>query len=123
MANNPNRTYNVSVSAPSDAKKFDLSKTHICTNDFGVLKSIDCRLYVPGDKMHFQVSQFTRLMPMPVPIYGDVKSITRMFVVPINDVMTNFGDFVSKNFSAGTGQGSTVLQRPEVPWINTSVIC
>ena len=119
MAKNPNRSYNVSVAAISKKNKFNLSKSHICTSDFGVLKSIDCRLYVPGDEFNLKVSQFTRLMPMPVPTYGDVKSITRCFVVPINTVMSNWDDFLSRNFSPGD-PGTAVLSSPAVPYFSTA---
>ena len=119
MAKNPNRSYNVSVAAISKKNKFNLSKTHICTSDFGVLKSIDCRLYVPGDEFNLKVSQFTRLMPMPVPTYGDLKSITRCFVVPINTVMSNWDDFLSKNFSPGD-PGTAFLSSPAIPYFSTA---
>ncbi len=119
MAKNPNRSYNVKVAATAKKNKFDLSKRHICTSDFGVLKSIDCRLYIPGDDFSFKVSQFTRLMPMPVPTYGNIKSITRCFVVPINTVMTNFDEFLSGNLSS-TGAGFSNLSNPVVPYISTA---
>ena len=119
MAKNPNRTYSVKVAATAKKNKFDLSKRHICTSDFGVLKSIDCRLYVPGDDFSLKVSQFTRLMPMPVPTYGNIKSITRCFVVPINTVMTNFDEFLSGNLSS-TGAGVSNLSNPVVPYISTA---
>lgn len=83
--------------ATSKLRPFDLSSSLITTSNFGVMKPIKAITCVPGDKINLSVSEFTRLMPMPVPTYGSIKSKTRAFFVPFRIVMKPWLSFISNN--------------------------
>lgn len=84
-------------SATSKLRPFDMSSSLITTSNFGVMKPIKAMTCVPGDKINLSVSEFTRLMPMPVPTYGSIKSKTRAFFVPFRIVMKPWLSFISNN--------------------------
>lgn len=84
-------------SATSKLRPFDMSSSLITTSNFGVMKPIKAITCVPGDKINLSVSEFTRLMPMPVPTYGSIKSKTRAFFVPFRIVMKSWLSFISNN--------------------------
>lgn len=105
--------YNIKT-ATGKLNKFDLSRNHICTHDFGVIKPIMMQPTVPGDKFDIKVSQFTRLMPLPCPTYGVINSLTRAFYVPYVTVMSNWHEFISNNYST---IGADSLKTPAVPYV------
>lgn len=83
----------MSVAAPSNSH-FNLSHKHIGTLDFNRLKPIYCQYMVPGDSFNVQVSNLTRLLPMPVPTYSEIKHTLRAFFVPCQFLMPSFNDFI-----------------------------
>lgn len=100
MANYPK---NMSLKTATGKKnKFNLDKQVVTTTDFGIMKPIECFPMVPGDEFNFQYSQFTRLMPMPVPTFGDIRSKVRGFFVPNRLLDPNWLPFISNNMVGST---------------------
>lgn len=78
---------------------FDMSKSVVTTSDFGVMKPVEAIMCVPGDQISMDFSQFTRLMPMPAPTFGQVESRVRAFFVPFRTLYNDWKEFISNNFS------------------------
>lgn len=101
--------YNVRT-ASKGSNDFDMQKNHVTSLDFGVMKPIEMKLGFPGDKFRVDVSQVTSVLTMPAPTYGKADMILRAFYVPLNDVWSNFGSFLSNQkvayFENGLGSVS-----------------
>lgn len=96
--------YSSKTSVPVAVKKRsqqDLSHITITSQDFGVLTPISCQYLVPGDEFHINVSEFTRLLPLPNPTFAKVDSVIRAFAVPISYIWFPFNDFISGNTHVG----------------------
>lgn len=84
-------------SATGKLNKFDFSSSLITTSNFGVMKPVKMITCVPGDKINLRVSEFTRLLPMPAPTFGSIKSKTRAFFVPFRLLFSDWLQFISNN--------------------------
>lgn len=114
MANYPK---NMSLKTATGKKnKFNLDKQVVTTTDFGIMKPIECFPMVPGDEFNFQYSQFTRLMPMPVPTFGDIRSKVRGFFVPNRLLDPDWLSFISNN-NIGSVDGT--LKSPGIKKISS----
>lgn len=110
------------VNAPSKSKHV-YSPNHILTHDFGVVTPVFRKYLVPGDDFTIDCTQFTRLMPMPCPTFGVVKSINRAFFVPLEYVMTNFDQFLKGDYTASSNLNRPdLLRTPAVPVVNMQTI-
>lgn len=89
--------------AVSGKNVFNKSKKLVTTSDFGRFKPVYMSQLIPGDKITIDVSQFTRLMPMPSPTFGDIDVITRAFFVPYRLCKHTFNDFISNNLNPNYG--------------------
>lgn len=113
MANYPK---NMSLKTATGKKnKFNLDKQVVTTTDFGIMKPIECFPMVPGDEFNFEYSQFTRLMPMPVPTFGDIRSKVRCFFVPNRLLDPDWLPFISNN-NVGSVDGT--LKMPSIKKIS-----
>lgn len=113
MANYPK---NMSLKTATGKKnKFNLDKQVVTTTDFGIMKPIECFPMVPGDEFNFFYSQFTRLMPMPVPTFGDIRSKVRGFFVPNRLLDPDWLSFISNN-TVGGADGT--LKTPSIKKIS-----
>lgn len=113
MANYPK---NMSLKTATGKKnKFNLDKQVVTTTDFGIMKPIECFPMVPGDEFNFEYSQFTRLMPMPVPTFGDIRSKVRGFFVPNRLLDPNWLPFISNNM---VGSTDSTLKTPQIKRLN-----
>lgn len=113
MANYPK---NMSLKTATGKKnKFNLDKQVVTTTDFGIMKPIECFPMVPGDEFNFQYSQFTRLMPMPVPTFGDIRSKVRGFFVPNRLLDPDWLAFISNNT---VGKADGTLSTPSIKKIS-----
>lgn len=113
MANYPK---NMSLKTATGKKnKFNLDKQVVTTTDFGIMKPIECFPMVPGDEFNFEYSQFTRLMPMPVPTFGDIRSKVRGFFVPNRLLDPNWLNFISNNMIGGV---DATLKTPSIKKIS-----
>lgn len=100
--------------ASKDYNKFDMSKTHITTQDFGIMKPLECKLCFPGDKINLSVTQETKILTMPAPTFGRCDMILRAFYVPINNIWKDFNDYISnQKIPTSTAQ----LLSPDVPFM------
>lgn len=84
-------------SATGKLRPFDMSSSLITTSNFGVMKPIKMVSCVQGDVIDCDVSEFTRLMPMPAPTYGSIISKTRAFFVPCRVLLRGWLQFISNN--------------------------
>lgn len=105
--------FNVKTAA-KDYNSFDMSKIHHTTQDFGVIKPIECKYCIPGDKLNLNISQLTKVLTMPAPTYGRAEMILRAFYVPINNIWKDFNDFISDNKVPSSGD---TLTSPKCPFI------
>lgn len=114
MANYPK---NMSLKTATGKKnKFNLDKQVVTTTDFGIMKPIECFPMVPGDEFNFEYSQFTRLMPMPVPTFGDIRSKVRGFFVPNRLLDPDWLSFISNNNVGGV---DGTLKTPSIKKISS----
>lgn len=104
--------------ATGKLNRFDMSSNLITTSNYGFMKPIKMISCVPGDKIKLNVSEFTRLMPMPAPTFGSIKSKTRAFFVPFRTVLANFNDFISNNITVN--KDGNMVRETVVP--NISVV-
>lgn len=104
--------------ATGKLNRFDMSSNLITTSNYGFMKPIKMISCVPGDKIKLDVSEFTRLMPMPAPTFGSIKSKTRAFFVPFRTVLMNFNDFLSNNVTVN--KDGSMVRETTVP--NVSVV-
>ncbi|QCS35948.1 major capsid protein [Capybara microvirus Cap1_SP_60] len=91
------------MTAAGKKSVFDMSFNHIGTQDFGYLKPIGMNFLVPGDEWKINITQFTRLMPMPCPTFGKVDTRIRAFFVPFQTILNGWNDFIANRVSPSTG--------------------
>lgn len=81
---------------------FDLSHTQITTSDFGYLIPICYRDMVPNDDFVVTPSLFTRLAPLAVPTYGNIKCRVHHFFVPYRILYGHWDAFITQDKSNHT---------------------
>lgn len=69
-------------SAVKDRNKFDLSRSHLTTAQFGQILPLFYEETVPGDKFTIEANFFSRLAPLAKPTYGKFSFKTASFFVP-----------------------------------------
>lgn len=69
-------------SATKSHNKFDLSRTHLTTMDFGEIVPLLVEETVPGDKFSIKGNYFSRLAPLAKPTYGKFQFKTMAAFVP-----------------------------------------
>lgn len=69
-------------SAVKNHNKFDLSRTHLTTMDFGQIIPLFNEETVPGDKFSIKGDYFSRLAPLAKPTYGKFSFKTVAAFVP-----------------------------------------
>ena len=67
--------------------KFDLSCSHLTTQDFYNMKPVYIHECIPGEKIHINMQAFTRLSPLVQPMLGSVRMVNRAFFVPMRTVI------------------------------------
>lgn len=85
----------VNVAAKRNKSHIALPSRVITTNDFGFCQPIFCREVVPGDSWKFDLDSFTRLAPMPVPTYADIRNVTRGFYIRYSSLWKPWEDFLA----------------------------
>ena len=95
-------------SAVKTHNKFDLSKTHLTTMDFGQIVPLFVEETVPGDKFTINSEYFSRMAPLVKPTYGKFSFKTVSAFVPYYMIAED-----SDAWMAGktTWEGTTPLQR------------
>lgn len=95
-------------SAVKNHNKFDLSRTHLTTMNFGEIVPLMVEETVPGDKFNVGAEYFSRMAPMVVPTYGKFDFRTVAAFVPYHQVAADSDAwFAGKN----VWEGSTPKQR------------
>ena len=69
-------------SAVKSRNKFDLSRTHLTTMDFGEIVPLLVEETVPGDQISVDATYFSRLAPLVKPTYGKFSFKTVSAYVP-----------------------------------------
>lgn len=95
-------------SAVKNHNKFDLSRTHLTTMDFGQIVPMFVEETVPGDKFSVSAEYFSRMAPLVKPTYGKFSFKTVAAFVPYHQIAVD-----SDAWFAGktTWEGQTPLQR------------
>ena len=73
-------------SAVKTHNKFDLSRTHLTTMDFGEIVPLFVEETVPGDKFTVSADYFARLAPLVKPTYGKFSFRTVSAFVPYHQI-------------------------------------
>lgn len=95
-------------SAVKARNKFDLSRTHLTTMDFGQIVPLFVEETVPGDKFSVKGDYFSRMAPLVKPTYGKFSFKTVSAFVPYHQIAVD-----SDAWLAGktTWEGVTPIQR------------
>lgn len=81
--------------AVKSSNKFDLSRSHQTTLNFGQIVPIFHEELVPGDKFNVHPSVFSRCAPLVVPTYGKASLKTLNAFVPYHQVAVDADAFMS----------------------------
>lgn len=73
-------------SAVKNHNKFDLSRTHLTTMNFGEIVPLMVEETVPGDKFNVGAEYFSRMAPMVVPTYGKFEFRSVAAFVPYHQI-------------------------------------
>ena len=95
-------------SAVKSHNKFDLSRTHLTTMDFGQIIPLFNEETVPGDKFKIGADFFSRLAPLALPTYGKFSFKTVSAFVPYYMVAEDADAWLA---GKTTWEGSTPVQR------------
>lgn len=95
-------------SAVKNHNKFDLSRTHLTTMDFGQIVPMFCEETVPGDKFNISAEYFSRMAPLVKPTYGKFSFKTVSAFVPYHQIAVDSDAWFAGKTS---WEGSTPVQR------------
>lgn len=95
-------------SAVKQHNKFDLSRTHLTTMDFGEIVPLFVEETIPGDKFNVNGEYFSRMSPLVKPTYGKFDFRTVAAFVPYHQIAED-----SEAWLAGktVWEGQTPVQR------------
>lgn len=102
---------NIKVAA-NKRNKFNLSSKVITTLNIGDTQPIYCREVIPSDKWSIDINSFTRLSPMPVPSYAQIKQVNRAFFVKYKDIWRNWEGFFTNSGAMLNGSKVNVSKAP-----------
>jgi len=91
-------------SAVKAHNKFDLSRTHLTTAEFGQIIPLMYEETIPGDKFNIQANFFSRLAPLVTPTYGKFSFKTVSIFVPYYQVADDVEAWLD---GLNTWEGST----------------
>ena len=95
-------------SAVKNHNKFDLSRTHLTTMDFGQIVPLLAEETVPGDNFNISAEYFSRMAPLTKPTYGKFSFKTVAAFVPYYMIAEDADAWLSGKVS---WEGSTPIQR------------
>ena len=101
--------------AVKDHNKFDLSRTHLTTMEFGQILPLFNEETVPGDKFEIDANYFSRMAPLVKPTYGKFDFKTVAAFVPYYMVAEDADAWLAGKTS---WEGSTPVQR----WFDNSTL-
>ena len=82
-------------SAVRSRNKFDLSRTHLTTMNFGEIVPLMCEETVPGDDIKVKGNYFSRMAPLVKPTYGKFQFKTMTAFVPYHQVAEDFDGWIA----------------------------
>lgn len=89
-------------SAVKSRNKFDLSRTHLTTMNFGQILPLMVEETVPGDKVTVSAEFFSRLAPLVKPTYGKFSFRTASMFIPYHQIAADADAWISgKNLWEG----------------------
>lgn len=100
-------------SAVKSHNKFDLSRTHLTTGDFGQITPLFCEETVPGDKFTIDANYFSRMAPLAKPTYGKFSFHTMAGYVPYYQVADDAEAYIA---GKTTWEGATPVLRYITPF-------
>lgn len=74
-------------------QQFDLSSKHYTTMDFGMLQPTFFAELVPNDVLNVNIRFACRLASLQVPTFGNIKTLNRVFFVPMRSLWQGFKDW------------------------------
>lgn len=74
---------------------FDLSCTHVTTQDFFSQRIVYQRELMPKQSINIDMASFTRLAPLDKPFFTGCQMVNRAFFVPFRTVFRHFNDFIT----------------------------
>lgn len=77
------------------SNKFDLSCTHVTTQDFFSQRIIYQRELMPGQSISVNATTFTRLAPLDKPFFTGCRMVNRGFFVPYRTIFRGFNEFLT----------------------------
>lgn len=95
-------------SAVKQRNKFDLSRTHLTTMDFGQIVPLLSEETVPGDKFSISADYFSRMAPLATPTYGRFSFKTVSAFVPYHQIAVDADAWFAGKTS---WEGQTPVQR------------
>lgn len=95
-------------SAVKNHNKFDLSRTHLTTMDFGEIVPMFVEETVPGDKFNVSANYFSRMAPLVKPTYGKFSFKTVAGFVPYHQIAYDSDAWLAGKTS---WEGQTPVQR------------
>lgn len=108
--------HHVKVAANKRAK-IDLSSKVVTTSDIGTTQVVYCRECVPGDKWSINISSFSRLAPLPVPTFAQIRQVNRAFFVKYKDIWQGWEGFYT---NTNTYVNGTAVSTTTVPTITNA---
>lgn len=82
-------------SAVRGRNKFDLSRTHLTTMNFGEIVPLMCEETVPGDDIKVKANYFSRMAPLVKPTYGKFQFKTMTAFVPYHQIAEDFEGWIA----------------------------
>lgn len=73
-------------SAVKSRNKFDLSRSHLTTMDFGEIVPLFVEETIPGDEITVNGNYFSRMAPLVRPTYGKFQFKTMSAFVPLHQI-------------------------------------
>lgn len=95
-------------SAVKSHNKFDLSKTHLTTLNFGEIMPVYVEEVIPGDKFNISADYFSRMAPLAKPTYGKFSFKTVSAFVPYHQIAVDSDAWFAGKTS---WEGTTPVQR------------
>lgn len=104
--------------ATGRSNKFDLSCTHVTTQDFFSQRIVYCRELMPKQSLNVDMASFTRLAPLDKPFFTGCQMINRAFFVPFRTVFKPFTEFLTDtDYIAEDGTSKKVST---IPYFSTT---
>lgn len=101
--------------ATNRTNKFNLSCSHVTTQDMFVQRVCYVRELMPRQTIEVDQSSFIRLAPLDKPFYGSLRMVNRAFFVPFRTIFKSFTEFYTDTpYIDSSGQVARVSTAPYI---------